>query len=73
VSLKVWALKPAEVKTLDREGLLLLAARCALRVEPWTPREAARYWSRGLELLVDPRRRKCGVEGSSRLRSELGV
>lgn len=35
MSVKAWAIKPGEVKPLDRAGLLLLGARVALRVGPW--------------------------------------
>ena len=51
MSLRRWALKPSEVKSLSREGLLLLAGRCALRVAPWCPREAAKLWAQALSLL----------------------
>ena len=50
--MKRWALRPGELKPLGREGLLLLAARCALRAEPWRPPAAARAWTDGLAALV---------------------
>lgn len=52
MTLRIWALKPAELKPLSREGLLLLAARCAMRVEPWLPPHIGPLWSRGLEHVV---------------------
>jgi hypothetical protein len=45
VSLKIWALKPGELKAIDRVELLLLAARCGPRVEPWAGREEMRRCS----------------------------
>jgi len=59
MSLRVWALKPGELKPLSRAGLVLLAARCALRVEPcffvwWVdaPAKARSAWSDGLDTHV---------------------
>jgi hypothetical protein len=37
MSVRLWAVKPGEVKSLSREALLLFGARCALRIEPWWP------------------------------------
>jgi len=48
MSLKVWALKPGELKRLDRGGLVLLAVRCSLRVEPWVPPSAAKTFAYAL-------------------------
>lgn len=48
MSVKAWALRPTEVKALSRAAMLRLAARCAMRVEPWTPPGAAAPWKRGL-------------------------
>jgi hypothetical protein len=42
------ALKVGELKPLSRPGLLLLAARCAVRVEPWMPPGSATLWREGL-------------------------
>ena len=52
MSLRRWALKPGELRPLGRDGLLLLAARCALRVAPWRPPAAARCWRECLAFLV---------------------
>src|SRR6185503_4319418 len=52
MTLRIWAIKPAELKQLPRERLLLLGARCAMRVEPWLPADAETTWSRGLEYVV---------------------
>ena len=52
VSLRLWAVKPGELRALDRVGLTLFAARCALRVEGWLPDGAAKAWKSGLELVV---------------------
>ena len=52
MSLRAWALKPSEVKALSRAGLVLLAGRCARRVEPWCPREARADWRRALSLVT---------------------
>lgn len=52
MTVKALALKPGELKLLTREGRLLLAARCALRVEPWRPPGADRLWDDGLALVV---------------------
>ena len=48
MTLQVWALKVGELKPLSRGGLLLLAARCAIRVEPWLPPGADALWHLGL-------------------------
>lgn len=52
MTLRIWAIKPAELKQLPREGLLLFGARCAMRVEPWLPANTGTLWSRGLEHVV---------------------
>ena len=59
MSLRNLALKPGELKALSRSGLLLFAARCALRVEPclrlWWPDPPAGIrttWTRNLDFLV---------------------
>jgi len=49
VTLRIWAIKPRELKPLSRDGLLLLTARCAMRVEPWCPPGAEAPWSDALE------------------------
>ncbi len=48
MSVKAWALRPTEVKMLSRAAMLRLAARCAMRVEPWKPPGASAPWKRGL-------------------------
>lgn len=48
MSLKKWALKTGELKPLSRPGLLLFAARCAMRVEPWAPPGSESLWDNGL-------------------------
>jgi hypothetical protein len=53
MSVRAWALKPGELKPLSRAGLLLLAGRCALRVEPWVPPGAEEAWREGLAFVVD--------------------
>ncbi len=52
MTVKAWALKPADLKPLGRDGRLLLAARCALRIEPWRPAAATELWNDGLALVV---------------------
>lgn len=49
MSVKLWALKVGELRPLDDHALLLFAARCAMRVEPWLPAGAQPDWERGLE------------------------
>ena len=46
------AIKPGELKPLTRSGLLLLSARCALRVAPWVPPEAEAAWRDGVAFLA---------------------
>lgn len=53
MSLKVWALKPGELKPLDRDGLLIFTALCALRVEEWIPPEARARFTAALTAVVD--------------------
>ena len=52
MTLRIWAIKLSEIKPLSRERLLLLGARCAMRVEPWLPPDTETLWSRGLEHVV---------------------
>jgi hypothetical protein len=52
MSLKIWAIKVGELKPLSRAGLLLLSARCAIRVEPWLPPNAEALFRQGLDELV---------------------
>ncbi len=52
VSMGKWALKPGRLKPLSREGLLLLAARCAMRVEPWRPPGQDDLWQENLDFVV---------------------
>lgn len=47
-SLRTLVLRPGELRPLSRAGLVLLAARCALRCEPWLPPGAEALWRRGL-------------------------
>jgi hypothetical protein len=49
MTVRVWAVKVGELKPLSRGGLLWLAARCAMRVEPWIPPGAESPWHDGLE------------------------
>lgn len=49
MSVKLWALKVGELRPLGDHALLFLAARCAMRVEPWLPAGAKADWKRGLE------------------------
>ena len=44
MSLRTTALKPGELRPLSRTGLLLVAARCALRVETWLPGPPTAHW-----------------------------
>lgn len=53
MSVRSWSIKPGELKRLSRSGLLLLAGRCALRVQPWVPPGAEAAWSDGLAFVVD--------------------
>ena len=52
MSLRIWALKIGELKPLSRGGLLLLSARCAMRVEPWLPQCVDALWREGLEYVT---------------------
>jgi hypothetical protein len=52
MSLRIWALKPAELKPLTRAGRLVFSARLAMRVEPWRPEGASDRWIEALELVV---------------------
>ena len=59
MSVRAWAIKPGELKELTRCGLVLLAARCALRVEPcvlewWpdAPKTVRSLWATSLDHLV---------------------
>ena len=52
MTLRILAIKRSEIKQLSRERLLLLGARCAMRVEPWLPPDTETMWSRGLEHVV---------------------
>jgi hypothetical protein len=49
MTVKAWALRPRELKSLSRAGQLRLAARCAMRVEPWMPSGARSIWKKGLD------------------------
>ncbi len=37
---------------MSRSGLLLFAARCAMRIEPWVPDGATAFWSSGLRHVI---------------------
>ncbi len=52
MTMRTWALKPKELKPLARSGLLLLAARCAFRVEPWIPKNGKSLWRDNLAFVV---------------------
>jgi hypothetical protein len=54
MSVKEWAIKLGELKPLakSRAGLILLAVRCAMRVEPWMPPKASKSWPEGLAYAV---------------------
>ncbi len=52
MSLRAWAVKPGELRPLSRAGLLLLAARCAMRAEPWRAPGLDRGWRAGLAHLL---------------------
>ena len=52
MGLREWAVKPGELRALSRGGLLLFSARCAMRVEPWMPAEAAPLWEESLRFVV---------------------
>ncbi|MFO0000434.1 MAG: hypothetical protein ACK559_04840, partial [bacterium] len=52
VNLRTIALKPGELRPLDRGGLLLLGLRCAARVAPWRPPSAEAPWAAGWALAM---------------------
>lgn len=52
MALRLWSLEQSELRALAREGLLLLAVRCAMRVEPWRAPGLARDWRAGLAQVV---------------------
>lgn len=54
MSLKVWQLRPTELRPLGTEALLVLGARSALRVEPFVEREALATWKNAFALLLAP-------------------
>ena len=51
MSLRRWAVKAGELRTLSRSGLMLFSARCAIRVEPWLPKSARRVFAEELAFL----------------------
>lgn len=53
MSVKAWALKVGELRPLGDHALLFLAARCAMRVEPWCPAGARADWKRGLDAVCE--------------------
>jgi hypothetical protein len=52
MAVRVSALRVGELKPLSRGGLLLLAARCAMRVEPWMPPGTTTLWRKGLTFVA---------------------
>lgn len=52
MSVRMWAIKPGELKALDRRGRLIFAARCAMRVERWLPPKTSKAWNGALQLLA---------------------
>lgn len=46
------ALKPGALKSLQRDGLLVLAARCARRVEHWRPLDSEALWAGAMTRLL---------------------
>jgi hypothetical protein len=56
MGLAAWAIKSSELRPLSDAGLLLFAARCAMRIEPWRPAGMKRLWSDGLSVLTSAAR-----------------
>lgn len=52
MTLKLWAVRPGELRRLERGPRLIWAARCALRVEAWRPPGLDATWEAGLRTLV---------------------
>lgn len=48
----IGALRPGELKRLDRARLLLLGARCALRVKPWLLARSLPAWGKAMSFLL---------------------
>jgi hypothetical protein len=71
MTLRIWAIKLGELKPLSRAGLLLLGARCAMRVEPWLPPDAGPLWSRGLEHVVGAAFSAADADAAAKLRRAL--
>jgi len=71
MTLRIWALKIGELKPLEREGLLLFGARCAMRVEPWLAPGGKVLWSRGLEHVVASAYSEADPKAAAALRREL--
>jgi len=53
MSLATWATKPKDLKPLDRRGLVLFAARCAIRFEAWAPPDPEGLFLGALTRVVD--------------------
>ena len=53
MGLREWAVKPGELRPLARSGLILLSARCAIRVESWLPDGAKPLWTESLAFVVN--------------------
>jgi hypothetical protein len=53
MSLREWAVKPAELRALSRSGMMLFCARCAMRVEPWVPKSATKLFAQEVAFVVD--------------------
>jgi hypothetical protein len=71
VTLRIWAIKLGELKPLPRAGLILLGARCAMRVEPWLPPDTRALWSRGLEHVVGSAFSEADTGAAATLRRDL--
>lgn len=48
MSMRIWAVKPGELKALSRSDLLIFSVRCARRAEPWRPAAVAALWDQCL-------------------------
>lgn len=48
MSLRLWAIRPSELRPLNRTGLMIFAVRCCLRVEAFAPPSLGDRWTDGL-------------------------
>ncbi|MCB9564225.1 MAG: hypothetical protein H6708_27860 [Kofleriaceae bacterium] len=72
MSVRAWSIKPGELKPLGRDGLLVLAARAAMRVEGHAPASARAAWRDGLALVVGAAvRAPAGQAGAAALARRL--